>query len=121
MKAIVVFFVLVMSAVGLAWYYFLPVSTVRINPYVSGESIVLNEPVGEVLSDVAVSCVLTYGTFFVTQQDCDELMSYESSSSVESVAISCKVASGTFLVSERECAILTNAQGSQDVMDRIDD
>jgi hypothetical protein len=121
MRSVVVFFLVIMSVITLIWYYNRPILSSAINPLISSESITLSSVSGETMSDVAVSCVLTYGTFFVSQQDCDELISYESSSSAESTAISCKVESGTFLVSERECAILSAAQGSQDVMDRVDE
>lgn len=82
------------------------------NAAVAGDSI-------EVDSSLPVSCVLSYGTFFVDQNSCDELNAFdEGEKSGESVT--CEVKDGTFLVSEKECQILKNSKGSRDIMRRID-
>ncbi len=102
-----------------AFYFYSDVRGELVNPLVSsgphGSEVVDNTE-----SDIPVSCVLTYGTFMVNQQSCDELTEFEASSAGDVASIQCEVPAGTFLVSERECEILKDAKGSQDVMGQLD-
>lgn len=114
-----------MLLVGVFVYLYSDVRGELVNPFISSESVNLvgrqNIESEQTDSDLPLSCVLTYGTFFVTQKECDELTQFENSPEPSAMPISCEVPAGTFLVTQRECDILRNAKGSMDVMERIDD
>ena len=84
----------------------------NITPGVAGDTT-------EVESSLPVSCVLSYGTFFVNQNECDQLNSFDTGEKIDT-PISCNVSVGTFLVSNSECEILKNSKGSRDVMNQLD-
>jgi hypothetical protein len=68
-----------------------------------------------------VRCVLTYGTFEVSQSDCDFLTERDSDENPNKESSQCSIPAGTFLVSDKECSILRTAYSSSDVMKRIDE
>jgi hypothetical protein len=117
LSVLAIFLLLIML---FGWRVFSDSDHLLINPYVLGVSVEEKNTVGLTSSEVSISCVLTYGTFMLNQQECDELSAYEDSSSGDFSVMSCAVESGTFLISERECALLRRAKGSRDVMNRVD-
>jgi hypothetical protein len=65
--------------------------------------------------------VLTYGTFEISQEDCDFLLAQEATENPHKESVQCIISAGTFLVSEKECSILRAAHNYEDVMQRIDE
>ncbi len=99
-------------------------NSVLLNPFVDDES--GNEIAStasdssELVSDFPIDCVLSYGTYTISQQGCDELNVIDANPDPQAEMISCQLAEGTFLFTQKECDILKTSQGSRDVMKTLD-
>ncbi|MDQ3098635.1 MAG: hypothetical protein M3Q44_02720 [bacterium] len=87
-----------------------------LSPLVSGDS----TQSAQLESDIPVSCVLSFGTYMLTQSSCDEIMAIDAAPDPEAEMISCVLSDGTFSFTQRECDILKTASGSSDVMKTLD-
>jgi hypothetical protein len=120
MKWVLLLF-LILFSLGAGFYFLYPREYAELqNPVVElGKNITpgVAGDATEVESSLPVSCVLSYGTFFVNQNECDQLNSFDTGERNDT-PISCQVSAGTFLVSTDECGILKNAKGSRDIMEQ---
>jgi hypothetical protein len=95
-----------------------------LDPYVSplsSEEVAGDATISATLeSDVPISCVLSFGTYMVSQSQCDELTLTDTTPNPDAEMISCILPEGTFSLTSHECDILKTSTGSRDVMKTLD-